>query len=139
MTFKKNFMKKMTGIICGLALSTVLIFSVPVNAASSVTSNYKIDFAYASGWCGYSSSTASAYTAHLLHTTKKVTLTAYASYSGHYCLYGSTTSTADDLNPVSANISFASGFIGIGAKATHKVTGTTGSTWTGNTNSGYYE
>ena len=50
MTFKKNFMKKMTGIIFGLALSTVLILSVPVNAASSVTSNYKIDNGYASGF-----------------------------------------------------------------------------------------
>ena len=132
-------MKKMTGIICGLALSTVLILSVPVNAASSVTSNYKIDNAYASGWCGYSSSTASAYTKHLLHTTKKVTLTAYALYAGHQCVYDSKTATAVDLNPVSVTISFASGFTGIGSKATHKVIGSNGSTWTGNTNSGYYE
>ena len=135
MTFKKNFMKKMTGIICGLALSTVLILSVPVNAASSVTSTYTIDGAYASGSCGYTSTSASAYTNHLLHTTKKVTLKAYARNGSYVFLYGSDEKTAVDLNPVSLTISISSVFTGAGAKATHKVTGSSGS-WTGNTNSG---
>ena len=135
MTFKKNFMKKMTGIICGLALSTVLIFSVPVNAASSVTSTYTIDGAYASGSCGYTSTSASAYTNHLLHTTKKVTLKAYARNGSYVFLYGSDEKTAVDLNPVSITITISSVFTGAGAKATHKVTGSSGS-WTGNTSSG---
>ena len=137
---KRNYKKKAAGIAGAVIMAVGFISSTPVNAASFVQSAYMIDGAYASGSTGYTSSSVSANTKHKLHTTKEVSLTAYASYSGYYFQYNSTpvTGSAVDLDPVSVSVSIPSPYYGAGSKATHKVTGTTG-VWSGSTFSGHYD
>ena len=65
---------------------------------------------------------------------KSVSLTAYASYYGNYCCYGTDYDEGTDSNIRGANVNIASPFTGAGGKAAHSV-----SSWTGYTGIGYYE
>ena len=111
-----------------------LLLSTPVNAASYVYGDEKIDDVYPYGEIGYNSAAVSAYTRHKIHISKSVSLTAYASYYGNYCTYGYDSHSGTDSNIIGANVNIASPFVGIGGKAHHTV-----QSWGGDTYIGYYE
>ena len=133
----RSFIKKTAGIAGAVIMAAGLFTSPPVNAASCVQSSYMIDGSYASGSTGYTPSSVSANTKHKLHTTKEVSLIAYAAYDSHVFRYNYTpaTNSGVDIDPVSVTISIPYPYSAAGSIATHKVIGTAG-TWTGETSSG---
>lgn len=135
---KKQKTRLTTAFLCAAMMIGTLMLSCQVNAASSVTSPYMIDGSYAYGSSGYTSTKVTGSTGHIVNTTKKVVLKAYASYGTNYCLYGTTTKTEVSNYYVTAQINISNGFTGAGSSATHTVIGASG-TWSDSTNSGYYE
>ena len=130
---KKSVCKKMAGFLGAAVMAAGLLVSTPVHAASYVEGPV-IDNVKPYGEVGYNSSSVSAYTRHKIHINKSVSLTAYASYYGNYCCYGTDYDEGTDSNIRGANVNIASPFTGAGGKAAHSV-----SSWTGYTGIGYYE
>ena len=129
----KSVLKKMAGFLGAAVMTAGLLLSTPVYAESYVNGAV-IDGAQAHGEVGYNSSSVSAFTRHKIHVYKSVSLTAYASYYGNYCCYGTDSNSGTDSNIKGANVNVLSPFTPIGGKATHSV-----SWWTGKTDIGYYE
>ena len=115
-----------------------LLASTPVHAASYVYGP-SIDDVQPYGEVGYNTSSVSAYTRHKIHIYKSVNLTAYASYYGNYCCYGTDSDAGTDSNIRGANVDIMSPFVAIGGKAAHSVKKSNTEKWNGNTEIGYYD
>ena len=131
-----NKRAKWMAVLAAAMLVTTMLFAVSASAGS-ITAPYPIDGTYPYGSTSHTSSRADGETGHTFYSTKKVTLTAYASYYGNYCVYNTTTNTDYSSQSVSARINVAAPFTCIGAKSEHMVSST--ATWTDTTTSGYYQ